>query len=127
MSLADQLRHESIQEGQHQSCNMRTIDIGIGHDNNLVITQLADIKIFIDTCTKCSDHRFNFCVAENTIQTCFFYIQNLSTKRKYCLRCTVSGSLGTSTGGITLYDVDLAVLRILVTAIGKFTGKCCAV
>ena len=61
---------------------MGTIHIGIRHDNNLMITQLGDIKIFMDTCTKSRDHGFNLIIDKNLIQTCFFDIQNLTSQRQ---------------------------------------------
>ena len=39
MSFFDQIRHETVQECQKQCTNMCTINIGIGHNDDLVITQ----------------------------------------------------------------------------------------
>lgn len=44
MSLLDQIRHESVEEGEHESSDVSTIYIGICHDDYLVITQLCYIK-----------------------------------------------------------------------------------
>ena len=93
---------------------MCTINIGIGHDDDLVITKLADIKILMDSRSKCCDHSFDLGICINFIQTCFLYVQDLTSQRQDSLCHTVSGSLCGTTGGISLYDVDLAVLRILV-------------
>ena len=40
MSLTDQLGHEAVEEGQHQSIYMGAVDIGIRHDDDLVVAQL---------------------------------------------------------------------------------------
>ena len=93
---------------------MRAINIGISHDNDFVITQFADIKIFMNTGSKCSDHCFDLCIAVDSVQTRLFYIEDLTTQWKDCLCCTVSGSFCGTTRRISLYDVDLTVFRILV-------------
>ena len=102
---------------------MCTIDIGIGHDNDLVITKLFNIEILTNTGTKCSNHGFNLCIFQNPVDSCFLYIQNLTTQWKDCLCCTGSGSLCRTTGGISLYDIDFTVLWIWIRTIGKLTGK----
>ena len=67
MSLLNQLRHEAVQKGQHQRRNMCTVDIGIGHDDDLVVAELADIKIFMNTGTERSNHRFDLSIAINLV------------------------------------------------------------
>ena len=39
MSFPDQIRHKTIQERQKQGTDMSTVHIGIGHDNDLVVTK----------------------------------------------------------------------------------------
>ena len=103
---------------------MSTIHIGIGHNNNLVVTKLTDIEILINTGTKRCDHCLNLGVSKNSVKTRLLHIQNFSTKRKNCLCRTVSGCLSTSAGRISLYDVDFTVFRIFITAVSQFAGKC---
>ena len=93
---------------------MRSIDIGIGHDNDLVISQLTDIKIFVDSRSECCDHCLNLSISVNLIKTCFLYVQNLTTKWQDCLSCTVSGCLCRTAGGISLDDIDLTLGRIFI-------------
>ena len=45
MSLADQIRHEPVEQGQKKRTDMRAVDIGICHDDDLVVAQLCDVKI----------------------------------------------------------------------------------
>ena len=53
---------------------MCTIHIRIGHDDNLVIAKLTDIKIIMNAGTKCSDHSLDFCVGIYFIHSCLFYV-----------------------------------------------------
>ena len=93
---------------------MRTVHIGIGHNDNLVVAKLADIKVLVDSGTKGCNHRLDLGVAVDSVQTGFLYVEDLTTERKDCLCGTVTCCLGGTTRGITLYDVDLTVFRILV-------------
>ena len=103
---------------------MCTVNIGIGHDNDLVITEFTDIKVIMDTCTKCSDHSLDLCIAVNSVKTGFFYIENFASKRKYSLCRTVSCSLCRTARGISLYDVNLTVFRVFIGTVCKFARQC---
>ena len=102
---------------------MRTVNIGISHDDDLMITKFGDIKIFVNSSSESSDHGFDLFVSVNLIQTCFLNIQDLTSKGKDRLCGTVSRCLGGTARGISLYDVNLAILRILVRAVCKFSRK----
>ena len=43
----DQLRHVPEEEGQQQRPDVRSVDIGIGHQDQLAVAQLGDIKIVL--------------------------------------------------------------------------------
>ena len=53
---------------------MRTVHVGIRHDNNLMIFQLCNIKIFVNAGTKTGNHGFNFRILVNFIFSGFFYL-----------------------------------------------------
>lgn len=46
---------------------MRAIYIGICHDDDLVITKLTDIKIFVNSCSKSCDHSLDLFISVNFI------------------------------------------------------------
>ena len=67
-ALIDQLIHLAIEERQQKRPNMRSIDIGIGHDDDFVIAQLGYIEILLtDTGTECCDHRHDFLVQRSDL------------------------------------------------------------
>ena len=77
----------------------------------------------MDPCSERRDHCFDLCIRIDLIQTRLLYIEDLTSQRKDCLRRTVSRSFRRTAGGISLYDIDLAVCRIFVRTVGKFTRK----
>ena len=104
---------------------MCTIDIGIGHDHDLVITELGDIKVvaisFGKTTAKCIDHGLDLCICKNLVNSCLFYIEDLTTDRKDRLIITVSGCLGRTACGISLYDKNLTLGWIFALTVGKLS------
>ena len=53
---------------------MGAVHIRISHDNDLVVTQLADIKVIVNTRTKGCDHGLNLCIGINLIHPGLFNI-----------------------------------------------------
>ena len=102
---------------------MRTIHIGIGHDNDLVVTQFCDIEVFMDTRSESSDHGFDLGISIDFIQSRFLHVQNFSTQWKDCLCRTASCGLGRAAGGITLYDIDFTVFGSLSEQSASFPGR----
>ena len=41
MAVLDQLRHLLVEEGYQQAGNMCPIDVGVGHDDHLLVAQLV--------------------------------------------------------------------------------------
>ena len=123
MSLFNQLRHETVKECKQQGTDMGAVHIGIGHDDDFVVTKLADIKVFMDTRTERGNHSLDFRIGINLVQSCFFHIQNFSSKGKNCLGCTGSCRLGAAARGISFDDVNFAIFRILIGAVSQFSGQ----
>src|SRR3546814_3573939 len=48
MAVLDDLGHLAIEEGQEQRADMRAVDVGVGHDDDLVIAQLVDREFVAD-------------------------------------------------------------------------------
>ncbi len=44
MTALDEFRHLAEEEGQQQRTNMRTVDVSIRHDDNLVVAQLIRVE-----------------------------------------------------------------------------------
>ena len=102
---------------------MRAVDIGIGHDDDLVVAQFGDIEIVVDSGSECRNHRFDLGIGINFIETCFLHIQDFSTQRQDRLRCTASCGFCGTARGISLNQEDLTVFRILVGTVCQFSRQ----
>ena len=103
---------------------MGSIHIGIGHDDDLVVTKLGNIEIVMNAGTKCCDHGFDLRIAVDPVQSGFLYIQDLASQRQDRLGITGAGSLSGTTCGISLYDLDLAFFRVFIGTVCQFSWKC---
>ena len=77
----------------------------------------------MDSGTKRRNHRLDLGIAINLIQSCLLNIQDLSTKRQDRLGCSVTGCLRRTSRRVSLYDVDLALGRILIRTVCKLSRK----
>jgi len=78
----NQFTHLSVEKGEQQRTNVRTVDVGIGHDDQSVVTQfLRFVFILADTRTKGGDQGNNFLRGNQLVETRFLDIQNFSLER----------------------------------------------
>ena len=53
---------------------MGSVHIGIGHDNDLVVAQLCDIEIFMDSGSEGGDHGLDLGVAVDAVHSGLFHV-----------------------------------------------------
>ena len=102
---------------------MGTINIGIGHDDDLVVAQLVRVAFIHDAAAECRDHGANFVVFKGTGLTRLLDIENLSSQRQNCLVMGISSLLRRASCGVTLDDIDFADARILARAIRQLSRQ----
>src|SRR5690606_19561613 len=107
----DNFPHITEEERQKQRCNVATVNVGIGHDDNFVIAKPIDIKLLANTHAESLDHSDNFFIREHLIESCALSIKNLTTEWQDSLCLTISAFFSRSRRRVTLYDVDLAIFR----------------
>ena len=104
---------------------MRTVHIGIRHDNDLVIAKLGNIKIITVALGKSAaesiDHSLDLRICQYLVDAGFLHIQDLTADRKNGLIHTVSRCLGTAARRIALYDENLTFGRISGLAVRQFS------
>ncbi len=123
MALSYQLRHEPVQERQHQRIDVCAVDIGIGHDDDLVIAKFRDVEVIMNAAAEGRDHRLNLGVCIDPVLTRLLDVQDLAAKGQDGLCCSRSCALCRPACGVSLDEEDLTVLRILVRAVRKLSGK----
>ena len=84
MPAFDQVRHVAAEKCQQQGANVRSIDVGVGHDDDFVIADFLDVKrafhiAIADAGTNRGDHRLNLLVLQGTVEAGFFDVDQLTT------------------------------------------------
>ena len=69
---------------------MRTVDIGIRHDDDTVITSLREIKCITDTTTDSGNEVFDLFVEKYFVDTSLFGIEDFTSKWEDSLDITIS-------------------------------------
>ncbi len=132
VSLLDDPRHETIEECHNQCVDVGTIDVGIGHDDDLVVTQflgvrlLAVLAVHAEAHADALDdvhHRLSF---EYLVPLYFLHVQNLTAQRQDGLVEAVAALLGGTAGGVSLDEEYLALLRVLDGTVSELSGKTAA-
>ena len=123
MTMLNQRFHIAIEERQQQRTDMRAIDIGICHDDDFAVTAFCQIKIIADARTECRNHRADFGVGKNLIETCLFYVQNLTAQGQDSLETAVTALLGGTACRVTLDEVDFGHFRVFDGAVCQLTGQ----
>src|SRR5256885_2401051 len=119
----DHLRHVAEEEGQQQRPDVRSIDVGVSHQNYMVISQFIDVKFLADAGTKRGDQVADLLRGEDLVFAGLFDVEDLATQRQDRLEPTVAGALRRTTRGITLDHVDFAQARVPLRAVGQLAGQ----
>ena len=80
--VIDELRHLPVEEGQQERSNVGAVDVGVGHDHDLVIAQLRNVEVLADPCAKRLDHRPDFFRRQHSVEPRAFDVQELAAQRK---------------------------------------------
>ena len=123
MTVVDKLTHMSEEEGQKQYSDMRSVDVGIGHYDYLSVTELCDVEILSDSAAECLNYRYQRRVGVYLIKSALFNVEDLSSKRKYCLELRVSSALSGTACGVSLYEIELSERYVLFLTVCKLSGK----
>ena len=107
---------------------MSTVDIGIGHDDNLVVAQLLQIygfRIFLRSNRNSQglkDH-LDFFTFKYPMHHGFLHVQNLSAQRQNRLKTPVPSLFSRSTRRVSLYQKNLTLCRIVIRTVSQLTRQ----
>ena len=128
MAAIDQLRHLPVEEREQQRPDVRAVDVGVGHDDDAVVAQAPDVEILdADAAAERRDHRLDLVAAQHLVEPRLLDVEDLALDRQDGLETAVAALLGRTTGRLTLDDVDLALRRVALLAIGQFSRQAAAV
>ena len=96
----------------------RRLITGHAHDDDVVIAQLADIKLLTDTGAEGGDEVADLLRSEDLVLAGLFDIEDLAAQGQNGLEAAVARALRRAARGIALDQVDLAEAGIALGAVG---------
>jgi hypothetical protein len=127
IALLDDLWHEAEQQREQQSSNVLAIDVGVGHQHDLVIAQPVDVELVtLDAGAQRRDDRLHLLVLQHTIEPGPLDIEDLPADGQDRLRLLVATLLGRAAGRVTLDDEQLALFGVGRLAVGELAGQAAA-
>ena len=115
----NQRLHLAEQQSQDQGADVGAVNVGVGHQNNLVITGVFEVKLARDAGSNCGDQSLNFGVLEHLVDPCLLDVEDLAAQRQHGLRVAIAALFCRATGGVTLDYEDFSKRRILDRTVGQ--------
>ena len=124
MAALDDFPHLAEQEGQQQSTDVRTVHIGIGHDDDGVITEFVRVEFFpADATTQRGDQGADLGRGQHLVKAGFLDVQDLTFQGQDGLGLTITALLGTTTRRITLHNEQFGEGRVFFLAVRQLAGQ----
>ena len=118
VTILDQIRHLAIEEGQKQGADVRAVNVGVGHQDDLVIAQLFEVEFLApDARAEGLDHRSDFLRREHPVEARALDVEDLALQRENGLVFAVAALLGRAAGAVALDQEQLGLGRIALLAI----------
>lgn len=119
----DQRPHEAEQEGQQQGVDVLAVDVGVRHQDDLVIAELLDVEVLVDPGAEGRDQRLDLLVLQDLVDPRLLDVEDLASDREDRLVLRVASGLGRAAGGVTLDDEDLALGGVVRLAVGQLARQ----
>ncbi len=121
----DELLHVAEEEGEQQRADVRAVNVGVRHDDDLAVAQLGQFEVFAfaDAGADGGDHSPDFFVAQHLVVTGLFDIEDLTFEGQDGLVTAIAAGFGGTAGRFTFDQKELAAVWIAFLAIGEFARQ----
>ena len=123
MTLLDDVGEVAVEEGQQERADMRAVDVGVGHDDDLVVAQLAEVEIVADAGAQGGDQRADLLAAQHPVEPGALDVEDLAAQGQDRLHAAVAALLGRAAGAVTLDDEQLGLGRVALLAVGELARQ----
>ena len=122
IAAVDERAHEAEEECQQQRADVAAVDIGIGHDDDLVIAELIDVKLIAQSGAERRDDGRELVVAVDLVGAGLFDVEHLAPERQNGLEARVAPLRGRAACAVALDDVEFGERRVAVVAVAQLLG-----
>ena len=124
MAAVDEIAHLPVEERQQQGADMGAVDVGVGHDDDLVVAQLVGGEfVGADAGAERGDQGADLLGRQHLVHARPFDVQDLAAQRQHRLEFAVAALLGAAAGAVALDDEQLGFGRIALLAVGEFSRQ----
>ena len=103
---------------------MRAVHVGVGHDDDLVVAQLAEVELVApDAGAERGDQRADLLAAEHPVEPRPLDVQDLAAQRQHRLVRPAPPLLRRAAGAVALDEEDLGLRRVLLLAVGELARQ----
>src|ERR1019366_6556017 len=102
MPVVDELGHLAKEERQQQGANVAAVNVGVGHQDDLVVANLGDVEIRFDAGPNGGDEGLDFGVLENFVGARLLDVQYLSADWQDRLVARIPRVLRRTAGRVSL-------------------------
>ena len=123
VAALEELGHRSIEEGENERADVRSVDIRVRHHDDAAVAQVGDVELVAEARSDRRDHRLDLGVREHLVDAVLLGVDDLPAQRQDRLRHPVARLFGGTAGGVALDDEELRGIRVLDRAVGELARK----
>ena len=118
--------HLAVEEREQQRADVGAVDVGVGHDDDLVVAALGDVLVFADAGADGRDHAADFLVGEDFVFARLVGVDDLAAQRQDGLELAQAAAFGAAAGRVTFDQVQLALFDVAAGAVAELAGQAAA-
>ncbi len=123
VALIDQPRHLPVEERDQQRCDMRAVDVGIGHDDDAGVAQILLAVMRAGAAADRLHQVGKLRIGGELVLGGGRDVEDLAAQRQDSLGLAVARLLGAAAGRVTLDDEQLRAFRGGIGAVGELAGE----
>ena len=108
-AVLHQLGDLPVEERQQQRADVAAVDVGVGHEDDLVVAELVEVELVADAGADRLDQRLDLLVLEHPVEAGALDVEDLPADREDGLRARIARLLGAAAGAVALDDEELAL------------------
>ena len=121
--VVDELRHLLEEEGHQQRGDVGAVDVGVGHQDDLVVAQVVLAIAVAGAAAERLDQVGDLLVGRHLVARGAGDVEHLAAQRQHGLAGAVARLLGAAAGRVALDDEDLGALGGRLRAVGELAGQ----
>src|SRR5579883_3460764 len=128
VAALDEFGHVAEEEGEQQGADVRAIDVGVGHEDDLAVADFGGIEVvFGDAGAEGGNHGADFFVRQHFVVAGLFDVEDFALEREDGLEAAVAALFGGAAGGFALDQEQFAAIRLALRAVGELAGEASAI